>query len=333
VIFVLADRYPRAPFIRGALATMGLASIVASIAPNAIVLTAAIAAWSIGTGVAASLAQAHLVARDPDRRSRTMTRWTLMSTVGDLLAPCVLALVPTWRTGFVVAGALCLAFAVVLSLRRFPTAATVPDDPDEVPVPILAALREALRDRRLLAWLFATALCDLLDEILLVFAALRLAEAGASPAARSLAIAAFVAGGALGLVVTERILARERRAPILLHATALACAITYTAWLAIPHPLLFALVGATASPLYPLVAAQAYARRPDRAGLVLAASHLFAPLSLALPFVLGAIADRTSTLVALGLLVAQPLGVACIVVVDRAYPKAIPPAARARPHD
>lgn len=71
-------------------------------------------------------------------------------------------------------------------------------------------------------------------------------------------------------------------------------------------------VGATAAPLYPLAAAQAYARRPGRSGSVLAASHLFTPLGLALPWLLGTVADRAGLLVALALLVVQPLGLVAL---------------------
>lgn len=324
IVFVLSDRYPRKHFVRGALAVMGVASGVAACADGPIVLTAALSAWAVATGTAGALAQAMVVERAPGRRSQTLARWTLMSTLGDLAAPALVALAP-WRTAFVVAGALCLTWAAVLALRdldppRGAAAASPaePDEPEPEPEPLWRALRDAVRDGRLVAWLLATALCDLLDEIVLVFAAIRMTEAGVDGTHRALAIGAFVLGGAVGLVALERILARvgEARARRVLLAAALACAATYALWLAVPAAATFALVGATAAPLYPLVAAQAYARRPDRAGLVLAASHLFTPLGLALPFLLGAIADRAGTFVALVLLLAQPLGIAWIVVSD-----------------
>jgi MFS family permease len=44
------------------------------------------------------------------------------------------------------------------------------------------------------------------------------------------------------------------------------------------------------------------------APLVLAASHMFAPVALALPFAIGLVADHAGTYVALALLVVQPLG-------------------------
>jgi hypothetical protein len=77
----------------------------------------------------------------------------------------------------------------------------------------------------------------------------------------------------------------------LLVACSLACAVTYIAWLFAPSLLASAIlivpVGATSATLYPLASARAYARCPGRSGVVLAGGHLFTPLGLALPWLLG----------------------------------------------
>jgi fucose permease len=95
-------------------------------------------------------------------------------------------------------------------------------------------------------------------------------------------------------------------------------AVAFVAWLAAPVVWLAALcmiaVGATAAPLYPLASAQAYARRPGRAGVVIVASSLFAPLGLALPWLLGVVADHTSVTTALALLIAQPIGIVALAL-------------------
>jgi hypothetical protein len=51
---------------------------------------------------------------------------------------------------------------------------------------------------------------------------------------------------------------------------------------------------------------------------VLAAGHLFTPLGLALPFLVGSVADHAGTTAALALLVAQPLGLTILVATTRA---------------
>ena len=50
---------------------------------------------------------------------------------------------------------------------------------------------------------------------------------------------------------------------------------------------------------------------------MLAAGHLFTPLSLALPVLVGSVADHAGTTAALALLVAQPLGLVVLVAATR----------------
>ena len=67
---------------------------------------------------------------------------------------------------------------------------------------------------------------------------------------------------------------------------------------------------------------KAYALRPEQSGSVLAAAHLFTPLGLALPWLVGSVADHAGTTVALVLLVAQPLGLLLLVAASRTRPRA-----------
>jgi len=326
VIFLLADRYPRRWFIRGGLAAMALGSFAAALAPGAITLALVLGLVWVATGAAASLAQATLVDRTPpEQRARTIARWTMMSLVGDIAAPALLAGLAAigygWRAGFAIAGgALALGFVAV-------TASPLPDgaggDDDEAAPSLWQVFTSTLRDRNLMLWLFGLALCDLLDEILIVFASLHVRDdLGAGPIWQSVVVGCFIAGGALGLVVLERVLTRVRELTAMVWAAA-ACAAVYLVWLAVPaawaSALLIIPVGATAAPLYPLAASQAYAARPGQSGAVLAASHLFMPLGLALPWLLGAAADRWGTYVALALLVIEPIVLAVLALRSRAH--------------
>jgi MFS family permease len=327
LLFLLADRYPRRWFVAGGLGAMALAAEVAALAGRVAVLAAALAVWSSATGVATSIARATLVDAAPARRVQVLARWTLFANAGDLLAPAVLAGVAAlglgWRAGFAVVGGVLAASAVGVALHPdpLPAAAAVDDEDGGLAPGLFAALRVALADRVLMLWLFGTALCDLLDEILIVLASLHVRTTlGASPFAQGALVASLIAGGIVGLLLVERWLPRwsERR---LLVVCSLACAAAYTAWLFAPalwlSIALAPLVGAAASPLYPLTAARAYARAPGRSGVVLAASHLFTPFGLLLPIGLGAVADRAGTHAALALLLAQPLGLAVLAVTSR----------------
>jgi MFS family permease len=323
IVFLLSDRYPRKWFVTGGLALMAVGAVASALAPDPITLSLAIGVWWIAIGVASSLAQATLVDRDPERRARTLARWTLASLGGDLLAPAVLAafaaLALSWRDAFLLVGAV-LALAALAMLPQ-PGHAFATGESEDDEESLWTSFRAALRDRVLLLWLFGCALCDLLDEILVVFASLHARhELGADPTDQAILLGAFMLGGAIGLVALDRLLIRYSEQRLLL-LSALACAASYAGWLladdiAVAVVLAFP-VGATSAPLYPLAAARAYARFPGRSGLVLAAQHLFTPLGLALPFLLGLVADHAGTFVALALLGVQPLGLVVLLAVDR----------------
>ncbi|MFN0252951.1 MAG: hypothetical protein ACKV2T_39115 [Kofleriaceae bacterium] len=78
--------------------------------------------------------------------------------------------------------------------------------------------------------------------------------------------------------------------------------------------MLMGIVGMFSATLYPLAAAQAFARRPGASGSVLAAQSLFSPMGLAMPFVIGVVADQAGTYVALIVLIVQPLGLVALAV-------------------
>lgn len=329
VWFVLSERFGRPRLVRAGLAVMAAALLVAAVAPGPIALAGALSVWGVANGAAVSLTELTLVDRWPDQRGRTMARWTLLSLIGDLAAPALLGALAVvapgrsaWRIAFAVAGALLALWTVVVSLRPFPAApATDGEEDGKDEPPLWQAAREALRDRVLIGWLFGMALCNLLDEILIVFASLHVRDhLGATPAEQSAMVGAFLAGGAVGLVGLDRILTRHRltehRAMI---AAGVACTAAFAAWLAAPtvwlSVVLMVPVGATAAPLYPLATAQAYARCPGRSSVVMVTSHLFAPFALALPWLLGWVADHAGTLAALALLAAQPIGLVALALV------------------
>jgi hypothetical protein len=75
-------------------------------------------------------------------------------------------------------------------------------------------------------------------------------------------------------------------------------------------------------PLYPLATAQAYARCPGRSSVVLVVSHLFSPIALAIPWLLGKVADRAGTPWALAILIAEPIGLVALALATAPRPPA-----------
>jgi len=63
--------------------------------------------------------------------------------------------------------------------------------------------------------------------------------------------------------------------------------------------------------------AQCYAAMPGRSGAVNAAGHLFTPLSMATPWLLGLLADEAGARAALVLLLAQPVGILALTTSSR----------------
>ena len=339
VWMVLSERLGRPWMVRGGLAVMAASSLVAAAAPGPLTLATALSIWGVATGAATSCTELTLIDRWPDRRARTMARWTLLGLFGDFAAPMLLGALAMiapgphgWRIAFAIVGALLAVWALAEVLSPLPAGAaeTGDDEPAQPPQPPLwQAAREALRDRVLIVWLFGTALCHLLDEILIVFASIYVRDVlGASPAAQNAMVGGFIAGGALGLVGLDRLLARHGEHRLMI-ACGVACAALFAGWLAAPSAwlavVLMVPVGATAAPLYPLASALAYARCPERSSIVLVASHLFAPLTLALPYGLGWVADHAGVLAALALLAAQPVGLVILAALTAPRRTAAPP--------
>jgi hypothetical protein len=174
--------------------------------------------------------------------------------------------------------------------------------------------------------LLATALCSLLDETLIAFAALHWDALAAVNGYGRLAIgallAAFSCGGALSLLAVDVVLARAPgRTGRLLATACVGCAASYGAWLVVTGPVsgtaLFFVVGACTAPLWPLCQARVYDLFPGRPGLASAASTVFAPLDVAAPIALGLVADEAGVVWALALLLLQPVGILALLVGGR----------------
>lgn len=308
----------------GGLVALGLAAVIASLAPSPWVLGLALALAGPASGVACALAEGALMDAEPQARERQMTRWTLAGALGDLTAPLLVALVGLvglgWRAALLIVAALVLAHAVVLARAELSLRVPADDDEDDGPT----SLREALRDRTLVLWLLGTTMCALLDEILVALAALHMRrDFQASEAATATALGAWALGAGVGLVVTERLLRHVPPRRVLVAAGVL-CTLVCSAWLFIDDPLeatigLFVL-GIAGAPLYPIATAQAYAACPGRAALVGATAEVFTPIEIALPWLCGALADVAGLPIALTILAAQP--VVLFVLAWRAWPAA-----------
>ena len=320
-LFLLADRSPdRRPWVRAGLLAMAASCALAAVAPNLLVLIVALALLGPSTGLACGVAEAGLVEMEPGRAEQRLTRWTLLGVIGDVAAPAILAAAVAvgsdWRGALLSVTA--ATTAVALLVPPLPRAVEAVAGSAMAALPMRAVMAGSLRDRRLLAWTAGMLLCTLMDEIFAAFAALHIAERfGGDPQARALVLGAFLAGGAGGLLVQERVLAAvsPRR---LLAALAATCATAYLAWIAAPSlaisAVLAAVVGLTCAGQYPLAQAQAYRAVPGRGGVVNALSALLTPIEVALPVGLAAMAGSLGVTAVLLVLAVQPLGLLALAL-------------------
>jgi predicted MFS family arabinose efflux permease len=329
-LFALADRYPKRRFIVAGFIVVGISCLVAGLTSSYVVLLGALLVYGPADGCGVVLSQAALIDANPDSRERTLTRWTLFSSLGDLATPLLLTLLAAcgagWRAAFVACGV--LAFLYAGAIARFSSASDppvvndddAPDDPEDAPAtPLRAAVKLIASQRALLLWAGALVLCGLLDEIFVAFGSLYLRERlQLSARERSFVFEAWMIGSIAGLVVLQRLLPRVR-ALVLLIATSIGSLLAFTAWLgASSWPwsvCCAALLGFFDAPQYPLAKAQAYHAQPGRSGLVNAFSSLLLPIEIALPVLIGLVADRFGVLPALALLSVQPIGLIAVAVV------------------
>jgi len=317
-IYVLADRHPRRRFVVGGLVTMAFCNLVAGLSWSLASFAAALGLTAAASGVGVNLAQATLMDEHPCDRERMMTLWSLAGMGGDFAAPACFGVLSYlalgWRTAFVASALLLLAYAFALGRQRFPHHRTA--EREDTPR-LGAAVRGALGNRGLLLWLFGVWLCCMLDEILVAFGSMYLRDRlNLGTVERSLVLMSFVAGSIVGLLATERLLRRGGDPLAMLRWGGASCALAYGAWIVAPgaawSAALLALVGFLAAPLYPIAQAQAYRALPGQSGMVNAVSMVFRPLEIALPLVIGLVADQLGLGVALALLAAQPLGLLAI---------------------
>jgi FSR family fosmidomycin resistance protein-like MFS transporter len=320
VVVAVSDRLGRRPLVAGSLVIMAAAIAVAALFPGAAVLSVALGVWGTAAGIGEGVAELALVHKQA-HPERIMTRWALAGALGDLLAPVLV-------TGALAAGAswreVLLATAVLPAVDALLVACgpdlTTPNDEEEAAEPLGTALRALFTDRVLLAWLAATTSCVFLDELLVALTAIRLEALGASPLVRGASLAALATGLAVGLLASERPVARYGPRRVLLAAAAVAV-VALPAWIAagVSSAGIGAafVLGVAVGPMWPLCTAAAYARRPDRPGLIAAVDSVVSVPELVAPLVIAAIAERFGLVPALLALLVQPVVVVLAVASSR----------------
>jgi Na+/melibiose symporter-like transporter len=319
-LFLLSDRGSKRWWILGGQLGLACAFILAGSAPLShafILLLAAFALVGPAGAAAVALSQAALIDSAPGDSARTMTRWTLLSSIGDFLSPfavtTIVALGLGWSGMCLIAAGCWLVTAVFVWSQRFPHSVHFRGrESHDPPVSVLAGLRQALRDGVLLRWAVLSILTTMLDEVFLAYVVLYLRDVlYASAPIIGVIVAIQMAAAFIGLFIMERLLGRIAPTRLLTIASSLTLLgvlgflFVRTLWFA---PIALFVLSLGSAGLYPLVESEAYNRLPGRSGTVRAIiGGLGQPFEIVLPGIVGLIAGRFGLLASLGFLGIAPV--------------------------
>ena len=317
-INLLSDRGSKRPWILGGLLLLTISfMLIGNLTNYTLLMLAFIVNYPAG-GAAIELSQAVLVDATPEAGARTMTRWTLLSSIGDFLAPLVVAAFAMLHLGWTalcwLAAALWLVPTLLLAVLPFPVrSTTIKFAEEDATTTIRASLSEALHDPQLLRWSILTIIPSMLDEVFLSFVVLYLNDVlHVSEAMIALIITLQMLASMAGLFLLEYLLKRSQHSAVfLLRWSSLMTAfgvllllIAHTLWLIIVALLLISL---SCSGWYPLAKAEAYARKPASSGVVRTVIGLGEPIIMTLPGAIGFISASFGVLNGLGVLGIAPV--------------------------
>ena len=333
LVNLLSDRHSKRLFVVVGMLSLVLSFLFTSVSSSYGMLLLAFALIFPSIGVALDLAQATLIDAAPEGASRTMTRWTIMAGIGDLLAPLAVGVITaiglSWRLLCLCGAALWLGAAAAVWPQRFPqrgdlTPSGEAEEEGSIWRQLTMAFGEALGDSTLMRWAGVVLLCTMLDEVFLAFMGLYLRDAlHTTTLQMSIALGSFLVGGMIGLVILDRMhtmaaqRGKEIRGERVLFWLALGV-LANIAILLIAHTLwattvtLF-LIGAGAAGWYPLAKAAAYDMRPGKTGLVRAVIAVGAPFETVLPTIVGIIAGHFGIAAGIAFLGLAPLGVLALL--------------------
>jgi len=314
-VLLLGDTPLRARLIRGGGLLLGLALLLVGGADSFAVLLLALTVSYPASGAFVGLTQATMIERHPARESEMMARWTAAGTLGSLSGPVLFAgmvfLGLSWRSTFVLLGAVCLGLALLVRSPR-PSSATR-FSWRSITGELRSNLQATIHLRRLWRWLLLLPLADLMLDVFFGYIALFLTDVvGLAPATAAVAVTIWLLGFLAGQVVLARGVA-GRNVRRLIRWTSAATLVLFPLWLLVPGGMagqlagLFVL-GLLASPWYPLLQGEAFAAAPGRAATVTALTSVTGTAGGILAVLAGVVATSFGLTVGLALLTLGPLG-------------------------
>jgi FSR family fosmidomycin resistance protein-like MFS transporter len=312
-IGLLADtRHRRTLVVSGIFAT-AISLWLVGIGQSFLVILFAFCLMYPASGAYVNLPQATLIDRDPARAEQTMARWTLLGSIGVMVAPLIVTalfyLGYGWRGLYLSLAGAAGVYLFLLLRQRFDahTGAEQPASPREMWRNLVVALKAP----ELLRWVILTELADLMLDKLFEVTGLYFHDVvGVDLGAASGAVAVFTIAGLIGGALLVPALEKIDGLKVL-RVSAIIALITYIALLLAPSTWLkfglLAIVSFVTSSWYPVLRGKTYAVLPGQSGLIVSITALGNISSVFVPVIIGSIADMFGLYGAMWLLVLGPL--------------------------
>ena len=315
-INLLSDRHSKRYWILGGLLLLGTGFALIANTPNFALLMCAFVLTSVGGGAAIGLSEAALIDQNPQESTRTMTRWTITSNIGDLLGPILVSLIIIRSSGWsILCWIGCIAWLTIeciIGFLRFPQIIQNGEEVDTSSIRLLDRFRAALRDTELVRWAVLSLIPAMLDEVFIVYAIFYLRDViSVNASTIGILIALHMIGACAGLFALDRVLLQRMAPERVLTWLALLVIVSIVGFLTLRSTLWIAvmlfLLGLGVAGTYPIATAQAYKQFPGRSGTVRAVMSLGAPFEVALPYIVGVVASHFGVIASLCLLGTAPL--------------------------
>ena len=227
-----------------------------------------------------------------DNAEPALARANLLAAVGDLAGPLLLATALWtglgWRAAFWAAGAMMVAYGILLATRPLPR--PVPDHEESA----LGALMSVIRDRRVIVAGLLVAIIVAFDDTFIGFAvAFLITDHDLSPALATVATGAGLTGGVAAAAWASR--TSRRRVGLRTCALALAAGVflLLLAPTTVTAAISMALVGAAVNLAWIILQARYMTLRPGQAGATSSVAEAVAQIGVTTPLVIGLLADHT----------------------------------------